>query len=341
MYSLIRKVLFSLDPETSHELSLEMLGAGERLHLLSLFTPKMTTNPVELMGLRFENAVGLAAGLDKNGDYFNALGQLGFGFVEIGTVTPKAQSGNEKPRLFRLTPEEAIINRMGFNNKGVDYLVERVKCRRYQGVLGINIGKNKVTPEEEALSDYQIAMEKAYPYADYITVNISSPNTPGLRQLQFGDNLKQLLEGLKTTQQALSAEHNAYKPVVVKIAPDMSDEEIKSVSETFLAHEVDGVIATNTTLDRSAVSGSPFANEAGGLSGAPLTNRSTEVIAQLRSHLGRLPIIGVGGIMQGRDAAAKILAGADLVQIYTGFIYRGPDLVNAAASAIAELAVKK
>lgn len=336
MYPLLRKALFTLDPETSHDLSLDMLGAAERLQLLRFFSPNIASDPIELMGLKFENPVGLAAGLDKNGDYYNALGQFGFGFVEIGTITPKAQPGNDKPRMFRLTEHEAIINRMGFNNKGVEYLVERVKHRRYSGILGINIGKNKVTPEEQALSDYQIAMTAVYPYADYITVNISSPNTPGLRNLQFGDSLKTLLAGLKETQQRLAAEHSGYKPVVVKIAPDMSEDELKSVSQTFLEHEIDGVIATNTTLDRESVASSPFANEAGGLSGAPLSQRSTEVIAQLRSHLGRLPIIGVGGIMQGSDAVAKIKAGADLVQVYSGFIYRGPELVKDARIAIIE-----
>ncbi len=336
MYSLLRKALFSLEPETSHDFSLDMLGAAERLRLLKLCSPNLPADPLLLMGLRFENPVGLAAGLDKNGDYFNALGQLGFGFVEIGTITPKAQPGNDKPRMFRLVDHEAIINRMGFNNKGVEYLVERVKKRRYSGILGINIGKNKVTPEEEALSDYQIAMAAVYPYADYITVNISSPNTPGLRNLQFGDNLKKLLSGLKETQQQLATEYGSYRPVVVKIAPDMSEEEIKSVSETFLANEIDGVIATNTTLDRTAIKDSPHVQEAGGLSGAPLTDASTNVIAQLRSHLGKLPIIGVGGIMQGSDAVAKIAAGADLVQVYSGFIYRGPQLIKDARIALLE-----
>ncbi|MGH1486134.1 MAG: quinone-dependent dihydroorotate dehydrogenase [Cellvibrionaceae bacterium] len=336
MYSLLRQVLFLLDPETSHDVSLDMLGAAERLKLLQLCAPKLASDPVELMGLHFDNPVGLAAGLDKNGDYYNALGTLGFGFVEIGTITPVAQPGNDKPRLFRLADHEAIINRMGFNNKGVDYLVQQVKKRRYQGILGINIGKNKITAEEQALSDYQIAMTAVYPYADYITVNISSPNTPGLRNLQFGDNLKQLLAGLKETQQSLATEQGKYKPVVVKIAPDMSEDELKSVSETFLTHEIDGVIATNTTLERTAVADDPQSEEAGGLSGQPLTEKSTEVISQLRSHLGNLPIIGVGGIMHGGDAVAKIKAGADLVQLYSGFIYRGPSLVKDACIAIQE-----
>lgn len=337
MYSLLRRALFCLDPETSHDITLDLLGAASRLGLLKfLYSCQVVADPVEVLGLHFPNPVGLAAGLDKNGDYFNALGQLGFGFVEIGTITPKPQAGNNKPRLFRLTDYDAIINRMGFNNKGVDYLVEKVKRRLYQGILGINIGKNKLTPESEALRDYQMAMTAVYPHADYITVNISSPNTPGLRDLQFGDNLKILLEGLKQTQQDLMTEHRAYKPILVKIAPDMNQEEIKSVSETFLAHEVDGVIATNTTLDHSHVRSSKYYGEAGGLSGAPLTNKSTEVIQQLRSHLGKLPIIGVGGIVQGSDAVAKIKAGADLVQVYSGLIYQGPDLVQEARQAILE-----
>lgn len=337
MYSVLRKLLFTLEPETSHDLSLDCLGAAERLCLLSFFTPKIKQDPVELLGLTFPNPVGLSAGLDKNGDYFNALGQLGFGFVEIGTVTPKPQDGNPKPRMFRLPEHEAIINRMGFNNKGVDYLVERVKQRRFDGILGINIGKNKATAEEDALSDYEIAMEKVYSYADYITVNISSPNTPGLRDLQFGDSLDRLLAGLAIKQDALAKAHEHRVPVLIKIAPDMNEEEIASISQAFLKHKVDGVIATNTTLDKSSVSDSPHAEEMGGLSGAPLTDQSTWVIQQLRKHLGPdMPIIGVGGIQQGSDAVEKLAAGANLVQMYSGFIYRGPALVKDARQAIAQ-----
>ncbi|MGS2716632.1 quinone-dependent dihydroorotate dehydrogenase [Eionea flava] len=332
MYSLLRPLLFALEPETAHDLSLDCLGAAERLQLLkavSLFTPDIDDTPVELLGLTFPNAVGLSAGLDKNGDYYNALGTMGFGFVEIGTVTPQPQAGNPKPRMFRLQEHDAIINRMGFNNKGVDYLVERVKQRRFNGILGINIGKNKATPEDQALSDYEIAMEKVYPYADYITVNISSPNTPGLRDLQFGDNLSRLLEGLSIKQAQLSEQQGHRVPVLIKIAPDMSDEEIADISQTFLQHQVDGVIAANTTLDKRAVSDSPYADEMGGLSGAPLTSQSTHVIKQLRKYLGDdMPIIGVGGIVQGSDAVDKLAAGANLVQIYSGFIYRGPSLIT-------------
>lgn len=336
MYSILKKALFTLDPETSHDLSLDLLGASERLGLINLFSPKIPSDPVSILGLTFDNPVGLAAGLDKNGDYYNALGQFGFGFVEIGTITPKPQAGNAKPRMFRLENEQAIINRMGFNNKGVEYLVERVKQRRYKGVLGINIGKNKATSDKEALIDYQLAMAAVYPYADYITVNISSPNTPGLRNLQFGDNLKQLLVGLKATQQNLAAQHQCYKPILVKIAPDMSEAEVKSVAETLVAHAIDGVIATNTTLDRTLVANSAHAAEMGGLSGAPLTDAASHIITQLRSHVGSLPIIGVGGIMQGSDAIAKIQAGADLVQIYSGFIYKGPELIVDARRSILE-----
>jgi dihydroorotate dehydrogenase len=336
MYSILKKALFTLDPETSHDLSLDLLGASERLGLINLFSPKIPSDPVSILGLTFDNPVGLAAGLDKNGDYYNALGQFGFGFVEIGTITPKPQAGNAKPRMFRLENEQAIINRMGFNNKGVEYLVERVKQRRYKGVLGINIGKNKATSDKDALIDYQLAMAAVYPFADYITVNISSPNTPGLRNLQFGDNLKQLLVGLKTTQQNLAAQHQCYKPILVKIAPDMSEAEVKSVAETLVAHAIDGVIATNTTLDRTLVANSAHAAEMGGLSGAPLTDAASHIITQLRSHVGSLPIIGVGGIMQGSDAIAKIQAGADLVQIYSGFIYKGPELIVDARRSILE-----
>ena len=336
MYPFLRRILFTLNAETAHDLALDSLGAAERLQLLKLWQPKVEEQPVEVMGLSFSNPVGLAAGLDKNGDYFNALGQLGFGFVEIGTITPKPQPGNDKPRMFRLEEHEAIVNRMGFNNKGVDYLVEQVKKRRFDGVLGINIGKNKSTSEDDALKDYQLAMQAVYPYADYITVNISSPNTPGLRDLQFGDNLKKLLAGLKSNQENLHSLHGHYRPVVVKIAPDMDENAIKDVSQTLLDEGMDGVIATNTTLAREAVASHRYANEMGGLSGAPLTHSSTKVIEQLRSHVGDLPIIGVGGIMSGNDAREKIEAGANLVQVYSGFIYEGPALIQSIRKTLLE-----
>lgn len=338
MYSTLRNLLFRLDPEVSHEFSLDMLGAAERLKLLELFISAPAYNPVEVMGLRFPNPVGLAAGLDKNGDYFNALGALGFGFVEIGTVTPRPQPGNPQPRLFRIPEREAIINRMGFNNKGVDHLVDQVRKRRYQGILGINIGKNATTPVENAADDYLIGMRKVYAHADYITVNVSSPNTPGLRDLQFGDSLNRLLETLKKEQLTLQEAHQRYVPVAVKIAPDMDDIAIAQVATALAEQGMDGVIATNTTIGREGVEGCINSEEAGGLSGLPVRDKSTRVIAGLHSHLGgKLPIIGVGGIFDGPSAVEKIKAGASLVQIYSGFIYRGPAVVTEAASAIAQM----
>ena len=328
MYGLARKVLFAMPPELSHEVALDWMGAAHRLGLLKLFAspPQM---PVDVMGLRFTNPVGMAAGLDKNGDYFNALGDLGFGFVEIGTVTPKAQVGNPQPRLFRLPEQNAIINRMGFNNKGVDYLLTQVKKRTYSGVLGINIGKNKTTPDAQALDDYLICLRTVYAYADYVTVNISSPNTPGLRSLQFGESLAQLVAGIKTEQQRLAELRGRYVPIAVKIAPDMNDEEIRAVAATLQDNQIDAIIATNTTLSRQGVETSPHAGESGGLSGAPVRDMSTHVIGVLADYLeGRIPIIGVGGILKGDDAKAKFAAGAKLVQIYSGFIYRGPELIG-------------
>lgn len=328
MYSLIRKALFCLPAETSHELTLDWLGATDRLGLTKWLYNR-PSRPVSVMGLHFPNPVGLAAGLDKNGDYLNALGRLGFGFVEIGTITPRPQPGNPQPRLFRLPEHNAIINRMGFNNKGVDYLVEQVKKRDYSGVLGINIGKNKLTPERRALDDYRQCLVAVYPYADYITVNISSPNTPGLRDLQFGEALIELLEGLKACQNEQAQRTQRYVPLAVKIAPDMDDLALDKLVTTLVDTEVDGVIATNTTLSRSGVENASLANESGGLSGAPLRQASTEMIAKLSERLqGQLPIIGVGGILSGRDAQQKFSAGASLVQVYTGLIYRGPQLIK-------------
>jgi dihydroorotate dehydrogenase len=336
VYQLILKFLFKLDAETSHELTLDLLGAGQRLGLIKLFSPKVTSKPVELLGLTFPNPVGLAAGLDKNGDYIDALGNLGFGFIEIGTVTPRPQIGNPQPRLFRLPEHEAFINRMGFNNKGVDHLVDRVKKSKYKGVLGINIGKNFDTAVEDADTDYQICLEKVYAHADYVTVNISSPNTPGLRNLQFGDSLKSLLSTLKTSQKALAEKHNKYTPILVKIAPDMNEDETKMVAAALLESGMDGVIATNTTLERDAVAGHEHAAEAGGLSGRPVQEGSSRVVAWLKAELdGKMPIIGVGGIIDGASAAEKAKLGADLVQVYSGFIYRGPKLISEANDAIA------
>jgi dihydroorotate dehydrogenase len=335
-YGLVRKVMFKMSGETSHELGLDMLGAAERLSLLSYIAPKIPDCPVESMGITFPNPVGLAAGLDKNGDYIDAFARLGFGFIEIGTITPRSQPGNPKPRLFRLAEKQAIINRMGFNNKGVDHLVEQVKKAKFKGVLGINIGKNFDTPVENAVDDYLICLNKVYQYATYITVNISSPNTPGLRDLQFGDTLDELLAPIRARQLEL-AEEFGYKPVLVKIAPDMDEENVRLVAETLIKNNIDGVIATNTTLSREGVEGHQFGAEAGGLSGAPLEDSATETVAALVVALnGKLPVIGVGGILDGAGAVEKIDAGAQLVQIYSGFIYRGPELIRESVDAIAD-----
>lgn len=336
MYHHIRDLLFRLDTETSHELSLDALGAAERLHLLGMFAKPVPSNPVNLWGLTFDNPVGLAAGLDKNGDYFNALGALGFGFVEIGTITPRPQSGNPQPRLFRIPQAQGIINRMGFNNKGVDHLVEQVKRRRYKGVLGINIGKNATTPVENAVDDYLICLRKVYEHADYVTVNISSPNTPGLRNLQFGDSLSQLLGPLKNEQTILQRATGKQVPLLVKIAPDMDESEIAEVAGVLIQEGMDGVIATNTTISRAGVEAFEHGAEGGGLSGAPVREKSTWVIQTLNTCLGgKLPIIGVGGIFDAVSAADKVRAGASLVQVYSGFIYEGPAIIQNVAQGIA------
>lgn len=328
MYNLIRRALFTLSPETSHDLSLDGLGALQRLGVLGAFSKKPEGRRTTLWGIDFENPVGLAAGLDKNADYLDALGTLGFGFVEVGTVTPRPQPGNPHPRLFRLPEHQAIINRMGFNNKGVDYLVERVKRSHYRGVIGINIGKNKDTPEEDALSDYLTCLDKVYAHAHYVVVNVSSPNTPGLRNLQFGEALTRLLAGLKERQQHLTEIHG-FKPLLIKIAPDMTADEVQSVARALAESGIDGVVATNTTLAREAVAGHPHAEESGGLSGAPLLESSTRVLTLLREVLpAQVPIIGVGGICSATDARKKWDAGADLIQIYSGFIYQGPGLIR-------------
>ncbi|GIZ13909.1 quinone-dependent dihydroorotate dehydrogenase [Pseudomonas sp. NCCP-436] len=338
MYSLARELLFKLSPETAHELSIDLIGAGGRLGLNGLLTKAPARVPVSVMGLEFPNPVGLAAGLDKNGDAIDGFAQLGFGFIEIGTVTPRAQPGNPKPRLFRLPEAEAVINRMGFNNLGVDHLLARVQAAKYNGVLGINIGKNFDTPVERAVDDYLACLEKVYPHASYVTVNVSSPNTPGLRSLQFGDSLKELLEALRRRQEDLTEEYGRRVPLAIKIAPDMSDEETALVASALLNADMDAVIATNTTLGREGVDGLAHADEAGGLSGAPVRDKSTHIVRVLASELaGRLPIIAVGGITDGRHAAEKIAAGASLVQIYSGFIYKGPALIREAVDAIAAL----
>jgi dihydroorotate dehydrogenase len=328
-YPLIRHFLFKLDPEVVHELTIHQLAWMGGTPFELFFRHKLPSRPVEVMGLKFDNPVGLAAGLDKDGDAIDAFGAMGFGFIEVGTVTPRPQSGNDKPRIFRVIPAQGIINRMGFNNKGIDNLIENVKKSHYKGILGINIGKNKDTPIENGKDDYLICMDKAYAYAGYIAVNISSPNTPNLRQLQYGDALDDLLKSLKERQKELAAKHNKYVPLAVKIAPDLSPEELKQVAESLLRFGIDGVIATNTTLDREMVHDMPHAAEMGGLSGRPLQNKSTEIIRSLHAHLnGQIPIIGVGGIDSAMAAREKMQAGAQLVQIYSGFIYNGPDLVK-------------
>ncbi|WP_105623528.1 quinone-dependent dihydroorotate dehydrogenase [Cronobacter malonaticus] len=328
-YPFVRKALFQLDPERAHELTFQQMRRITGTPLEALLHQKVPSKPVTCMGLTFKNPLGLAAGLDKNGECIDALGAMGFGSVEIGTVTPRPQPGNDKPRLFRLVEAEGLINRMGFNNLGVDNLVENVKKAHFDGVLGINIGKNKDTPVEQGKDDYLICMEKVFPYAGYIAINISSPNTPGLRSLQYGDALDDLLAAIKNQQQLLSQKHHKYVPVAVKIAPDLSLEELIQVADSLVRHNIDGVIATNTTLDRSLVQGMKYCDETGGLSGRPLQLKSTEIIRLLSQELqGRLPIIGVGGIDSVIAAREKMAAGASLIQIYSGFIFKGPPLVK-------------
>ncbi len=329
LYRLARAGFFKLDAERAHDLAIQNFKRFTGTPLDLFYRQHLPHRPVECMGLTFKNPVGLAAGLDKNGECIDAFAAMGFGFIEVGTVTPKPQLGNDKPRLFRLVHAEGIINRMGFNNLGVDHLVENVKQANYDGIIGINIGKNKDTPIESGAEDYLICMEKVYPYAGYIAVNISSPNTPGLRTLQYGEALDDLLAVLKQKQTELADLHNKYVPLALKIAPDLTDDELQQICQSLLKHNIDGVIATNTTLDRTLVEGMKFADEAGGLSGRPLQSRSTEIIKQLYQQLGeQIPIIGVGGVDSYVAAKEKLLAGAKLVQVYSGFIYHGPKLVS-------------
>jgi len=344
MFSLLRPALFHIDPEAAHHLALHGLSTAYSLGLSGIFAQRIPDDPCTVMGLNFANPVGLAAGLDKNGECIDGLAALGFGFIEVGTVTPLPQPGNPKPRLFRLPQASAIINRMGFNNNGVDALIANVKRSRYHGsparsgILGINIGKNAATPIEKAADDYLICLRKVYPFASYITVNISSPNTKNLRQLQDEDALNDLLVLLKTEQQKLAETHGRYVPLALKIAPDLDNEQIAQIARLLMRHRIDGVIATNTTLSREGVANLPHGTESGGLSGAPVRDRSTAVIRRLAAELqGSLPIIGVGGILNGADAAEKIKAGASLVQIYSGLIYRGPALISEACAAIRAL----
>ena len=337
LYPLLRAGLFRLDPETAHDLSMAALKAAEASGILKLLQPaEIPGTPVEVMGLKFPNRVGLAAGLDKEGDVIDALGRLGFGSVEVGTFTPRPQPGNPKPRLFRLIPQQAIINRMGFNNPGIDAGVANVtQSRSFRGVVGFNIGKNKDTPNEQAAADYLTCLRKAYPVAGYVAVNLSSPNTPGLRELQGAEACARLLETLKNEQAKLAAEHGRHVPLLFKVAPDLDEKHISELAAVFLSGGLDGLIATNTTLDRQAVAAHPRAGEAGGLSGRPLRDKSNEVLRAFAAQLGgRIPIIGVGGISSLEDAREKINAGASLVQIYTSFIYQGPRLVRALAQGL-------
>jgi dihydroorotate dehydrogenase len=338
LFKLLRSLLFLLPAELSHDLGLKGLRLLHTLGLIRLLAPRIDAAPLQLLGLEFPNPVGLAAGLDKNADYLDALGALGFGFVEVGTVTPKAQGGNPKPRLFRLADERAIINRMGFNNKGLTHMLARLQQRRFKGVVGVNIGKNLTTPVERAVDDYLVCLRAVYPLADYIVVNLSSPNTPGLRSLQFGEQLQNLLQILKAAQAELAQQHQRQVPLLLKVAPDLNDDEIVGIAGVLLATRMEGVIVSNTTLSRVGVEQSAFAAEAGGLSGAPLTDMSTRVLGKMVEALnGAVPVIGVGGIMQGSHAADKKRAGAALVQLYSGFIYAGPALIRDAVQACAEV----
>jgi dihydroorotate dehydrogenase len=332
LYSLLRPLLFRLDPEITHRITLNAIKYAHRFKLLH--NQSVDCKHHKVMGLDFPNPIGLAAGLDKNGEYIKALATFGFGFIEVGTVTPRPQPGNLKPRLFRITQANAIINRLGFNNDGVDVVVQNIKKANYQGILGINIGKNYDTPVEKACDDYLECMRKVYCCASYIVINISSPNTPNLRKLQNTEELDHLLNTLKSEQTKLADDHGKYTPLVVKIAPDLESTQITSIAMLLIKHKIDGVIATNSTLSREEVAHLPNSDEAGGLSGSPLTKIATNVICQLHDVLqGAVPIIGVGGIMCVSDVQKKMDSGASLIQIYTGLIYRGPELVRDAVKA--------
>ncbi|MGH8114280.1 MAG: quinone-dependent dihydroorotate dehydrogenase [Rhodanobacteraceae bacterium] len=330
MYATLRPLLFSLEAEAAHGLTLYALGVAQRSNLMRFVAqPPPTELPVRAFGIDFRNPVGLAAGLDKNGAHIDALGALGFGFIEIGTVTPRPQPGNPKPRLFRLPRHEALINRMGFNNDGVDALVRNVEQTTWRGVLGINIGKNKDTPNERAVDDYLACLERVYPLASYVTVNVSSPNTPGLRELQQGDPLRRLIGALTDAREKLATLHGARKPLLLKIAPDLADAAMDAIAGVLEGSGIDGLICTNTTTDHGAVAGDPCANEAGGLSGKPLFEPSTAVLRGMAQRLdAKLPLVGVGGVLTGSDAADKVSAGATLVQVYSGLIYRGAWLLT-------------
>jgi len=340
-YALARPFLFGLDPERAHDLTLDALHALQNTPAQCLWSQRRIDDPVTVAGLKFPNRIGLAAGLDKNGRCIDGLGAMGFGFIEVGTVTPKAQPGNDKPRMFRLPQADALINRLGFNNQGLPAFLAHVqRARSFRaagGVLGLNIGKNASTPIERAQDDYLLGLDGVYPHADYVTVNISSPNTKNLRALQSDDALDALLGALQARREALARQHKRRVPMFLKIAPDLDETQVSVIAATLQKHGLDGVIATNTTVSREAVQGLPHAEEQGGLSGAPVREASNRIIAQLRSALGAgFPIIGAGGVMSAADARAKRAAGADLVQVYTGLIYRGPALIPACAGALAQ-----
>ena len=335
-YRLLRPLLFALEPERAHAVTLAALQAAAALKLTRLAVPPLQPAPTRVMGLSFPNPVGLAAGLDKNGEHIDALAMLGFGFIEVGTVTPRPQPGNPPPRLFRIPEVAALINRMGFNNLGVDRLVRNAAARSWRGILGINLGKNFDTPVERAAEDYLAGMRRTYPVADYLAVNISSPNTPNLRRLQNAVELARLLAVLKAEQETLARAHGRYVPVAVKIAPDLNAGQIDEIARLLVEHGMDAVIATNTTVSRVGVEGLPHADESGGLSGGPLRERATEVLRRLHASLaGRMPIIAAGGILRAEDAREKIAAGASLVQLYTGLIYAGPRLIADCVRALA------
>ena len=328
LFALGRAILFEMDPEKAHDMALGMLNSRPARHLLGKRYQVTPVNTAAL-GLHFDNRIGLAAGLDKNGDYIDALGTLGFGHIEVGTVTPRAQIGSDKPRIFRLVQHQALINRLGFNNKGVDHLVAQVQRRSYQGRLGINIGKNATTPLEQAQDDYLYCMERVYPFADYITINISSPNTQGLRELQHGEHLRLLLDTLKNAQSRLATQHNAYVPIAIKIAPDMTNEELNDFCSRIIDHEIDALISSNTTHSREPVAKHLYARETGGLSGKPVLGLANDTLAAVHERIGdKALLFGVGGITCGNDALTKLNLGADLVQLYSGLIFHGPALVR-------------
>ncbi len=334
-YPLLRRALFTLEPERAHEVALAGLDRAGPSLLDRFYGRRVPSAPVRALGLEFPNPVGLAAGLDKNADHIDALGALGFGFIEVGTVTPRPQDGNPRPRLFRLPRHEALINRLGFNNRGVDHLVKRLEGRRYRGIVGVNIGKNRDTPLEAALDDYRHGLERVHAVADYVTVNVSSPNTPGLRSLQSGDALTELLAGLDATRRSLDAAAGRRVPLLVKIAPDLDNEGVDALATAATTHGIDGLIATNTTSSRDRVTGARHAEEEGGLSGAPLLGPSTAVLARLAERIDeRTALVGVGGVVDAQGASAKFAAGAQLIQIYKGLIYRGPRVIRDAVRAV-------